>query len=119
LRGMLLGRHGFLFLTVALLVAAGCQKTTRTNDPQLKPIQEMIDAQVPLGTPEAKVRGFLVSSGYTEIPAQKPGTVVATIHAAAAQQVPPVSARVTFYFDANGKLNTFELQRTAEGPHTQ
>jgi hypothetical protein len=113
-----LSRYGAVFLGLALLSVASCQKITRTNDPQLKPIQEMLDAQVPPGISDEKVMSFLESSGYVVIPAQKPGTIVATIHAAR-QEASQVNARVTFYFDANHKLNTFELQRISDIPHPQ
>lgn len=111
-------RCGAAFLGLVLLSFAGCQKTTRTNDPQLKPIQEMLDAQVPPGTPDEKVMSFLENGGYAVLPTQKPGTIVAIIPAAR-QQASPVTARVTFYFDANHKLNTFELQRISDIPHPQ
>lgn len=109
-------QRGLVFLAIALLGAGGCQKRSRTNDLQLKPIQEMLDAQAPPGTSEEQVNAFLSSRGYAVLPVQKPGTLAAIIPAAGTQQV---TARVIFYFDANHKLNTFELQRAADGPHSQ
>src|ERR1700740_1149742 len=101
----------------ALLVAAmlasftGCQKAAGTADPQLKPIQAMLEQQLPPRTPEEKVVTFLDNRGYPILPAQKQGTIVANIRRTDTATVQPVIARVTFYFDANRKLNTFELQR--------
>jgi hypothetical protein len=101
-----------LLLALAVSVAA-CSKPQpgETSDPQLKPIQEMIQQQLPIGTTDASVRTFLSARGYTtEIPTQ-PGTIAATIRHIDTQTVQPVTARVIFYFDANGKLNTYEIRR--------
>jgi hypothetical protein len=102
----------FLFVCAIALTLNACQKMPRTSDPQLKPIQDMLDAQLPVGTPQAHVLTFLNNRGYAVLPAGQQGTIVTTIRHIDAQTVSPVTARVTFYFDANGKLNTYELQRT-------
>jgi hypothetical protein len=102
------------FACTTSLWTGGCHKTKRTDDPQLEAIQQVLDAHVPPGTPEEKVRAFLKSRGCVELPPQRPGTLVAIIPPAEAARTQAV-ARVTFYFDANGKLNTFELQRATEG----
>lgn len=104
--------RGVGIFTLLLLCAVGCQKAARTSDPQLKPIQDMLDAQLPPGTPEANVLTFLDNRNYPVEPIGKQGTVVATIRHIDTETVTPVTARVTFYFDANRKLNTFEMQRT-------
>jgi hypothetical protein len=108
--------QAFLFLCAVLLALGGCQKTPRTSDPQLKPIQDMLDEQLPAGTPEANVLTFLGNRGYPVLPTGKQGTVVTTIRHIDTQTVTPVTARVTFYFDANRKLNTYEMQRTFNDP---
>ena len=105
-----------LSLALALAVLAGCQKTARTEDPQLKPIQAMLEQQLPAHTPEEKVVLYLDDNGYAILGAQKQGTIVAIIRRKDTAAVQPVVARVTFYFDANRKLNTFELQRPADEP---
>ena len=107
---------GLLILCVALLCSAGCQKMPRTDDPQLKPIQDMLDAQLPPGTPDTKVLTFLENRGFPVLPTGKQGTIVTTIRHIDSQTVTPVTARVTFYFDANRKLNTYEMQRTFNEP---
>ena len=94
----------------------GCQKHFLPEDPQLKPIQDMLDAQVPIGTPEANVSLFLNSQGYPLEPSYKAGTLVAIIRKIDTQRLQPVTARVTFYFDANGKLASVVLQRTMNAP---
>jgi len=103
---------GLMILCAAILCVAGCQKIERTNDPQLKPIQTMLDAQLPQGTPEANVLAFLNNRGFPVLPDGKQGTIVTTIRHIDTETVTPVTARVTFYFDANRRLNTFEMQRT-------
>jgi hypothetical protein len=98
------------------LALAGCGGAGQTDDPQLKPIQAMLEAQLPRRTPEEKVVLYLDNNGYSILAAQKQGTIVAIIRRKDTAAVQPVSARVTFYFDANRKLNTFELQRPENEP---
>ena len=108
---LLPGMRSGLLLALALAGLAGCGGAGRTDDPQLKPIQSMLEAQLPPHTPEEKVVAFLGNRGYPILPAQKQGTIVANIRRTDTATGQPVIARVTFYFDANRKLNTFELQR--------
>jgi hypothetical protein len=103
-------------LGLALASFAGCHGNTPREDPQLKPIQAMLEEQLPPHTPEEKVVTFLDNRGYPILPAQKRGTIVANIRRTDTPAVQPVIARVTFYFDANRKLNTFELQRPVSEP---
>jgi hypothetical protein len=110
------GTHWILLPALGLICAGGCGKAARTEDPQLKPIQAMLEEQLPLRTPEEKVVAFLDNHGYPILAAQKQGTIVANIRRTDMQAVQPVIARVTFYFDANRKLNTFELQRPVSAP---
>lgn len=119
LRWMFSLRHagcGTLSLALTLAGLTGCEKTVGTEDPQLKPIQAMLEKQLPPHTPEEKVVAFLDNQGYPILPAQKQGTIVANIRRTDTATVQPVIARVTFYFDANRKLNTFELQKPAIEP---
>jgi hypothetical protein len=103
---------------VALLFIsiAGCQKVQRTSDPQLQPIQEMLDTRLPPGSTQAKVATYLNTQGYPIEPSEKPGTIVAVIRKIDVQRMEPITARATFYFDATGRLNTFELQRMLNQP---
>jgi hypothetical protein len=119
LRGRFLprcGKQGKLLLSLALGGLAGCHGTGTAEDPQLKPIQTMLEQQLPPRTPEEKVVLFLDNHGYPILAAQKQGTIVANIRRTDTATVQPVIARVTFYFDANRKLNTFELQRPVAEP---
>ncbi len=116
-------RHGrLLFCSLLLLMASlatGCQKGYHVDDPQLKPIQEMIETQLPLGSTADRVTNFLSVRGYEMQAPEKPGTLVAIIRHIDLETVRPVTARVTFYFDANGKLNAVEMTRTMNQPVTQ
>jgi hypothetical protein len=86
------------------------------KDPALKPIQEMLEQQVPIGTPRANVSLYLSTQGYAEEPAQEPGKIVTIIRKIDTEKLEPVTARVTFYFRVDGKLDHFELQRTLNQP---
>jgi hypothetical protein len=106
-----------LFLAlVGMLLLGACSKSLKVDDPQLKPIQEMLEANLPTGTEQGAVSRFLAMRAYpTEAPS-KPGTIVAIIRHIDTEKLQPVTARVTFYFDANGKLNTMEIVRTMNAP---
>jgi hypothetical protein len=110
------GTQRGLLLALALAGLAGCGGAGQTDDPQLKPIQSMLEQELPRRTPEEKVVLYLDNHGYSILAAQKQGTIVAIIRRKDTAAVQPVSARVTFYFDANRKLNTFELQRPENAP---
>jgi len=88
----------------------------QVDDPQLEPIQKMIETQLPKGSTADRVTNFLSVRGYQLQAPEKPGTVVAIIRHIDTQTVRPVTARVTFHFDANGKLNAVEMIRTANQP---
>lgn len=103
---------GFLLVAAFLLLLAGCSQERKVDDPQLKPIQDLLEANTPVGTPEATVSHFLAMRGYETEPSDQPGTIVAIIRHIDTEKLQPVTARVTFYFDANGKLNTYEIART-------
>ena len=109
----------WLAAAAAILMLVGCQKAAKTDDPQLKPIQQMLDEQLPLGTTDAAVNAFLAARDYPSEPGAKPGTIVAKIRHIDTERVQPVTARVTFYFDENGKLKDYELQRTMNEPIPQ
>jgi hypothetical protein len=108
-----------ILLFAPLVLLLGCQKTIRTSDPQLKPIQDMLDQQVPIGSTIEHVTTFIATRGYPTEPPEKTGTLIAVIRHIDTRTVQPVTARVTFYFDANGKLNTYEMQRTLNQPIPQ
>jgi hypothetical protein len=106
-----------ILLTAGILFfSAGCKKVLQIDDPQLKPIQIMLETELPVGTPETVVSQFLSMRGYPTEPSDKPGTLIAIIRHIDTEKLQPVTARVTFYFDANGKLNTYDMVRTMNQP---
>jgi hypothetical protein len=109
-------RRVLMLCCVLLLALTGCQKMLRVSDPQLQPIQDMLDAQVPPGSSQERVSSFLAARGYPIEPSEKTGTIVAIIRHIDTQRMQPVTARVTFYFDATNKLNTVEIKRTMNEP---
>jgi hypothetical protein len=109
----------FAAILGAVLLCGCGAKSNEVDDPQLKPIQEMLNAQVPPGTTEGAVNQFLELRGYEMQAEHKPGTIVAIIRHIDTEKLQPVTARVTFYFDANGKLNTTEIVRTFNRPIPQ
>jgi len=111
------GTRRGLWIGLAMAWLAGCGGAGRTDDPQLKPIQSMLEQELPRRTPEEKVVLYLDNHGYSILAAQKQGTIVAIIRRKDMAAIQPVTARVTFYFDANRKLNTFELQRPENVPN--
>jgi hypothetical protein len=105
-----------LLLLFALLAAA-CQKSfMQVDDPQLKPIQQMIETQLPKGSTADRVTTFLSVRGYELQPPEKPGTLVAIIRHIDTRTVRPVTARVTFSFDASGRLNAVQMTRIPNQP---
>src|SRR5579883_3179945 len=82
---------GITLICALLLWMGGCQKVERTNDPKLKPLQEMLDAQLPAGTPESKVLTFLDNRGYPVLPSGEPGTIVTSIRHINQQRLLPPS----------------------------
>lgn len=107
---------GVALALASLFLWSGCKRMLQIDDPQLKPIREMLDTHVPTGTPESLVNQFLSTRGYPLDLDHKPGTLVAIIRHIDTEKLRPVTARVTFYFDANGKLTDTEIVRTVNQP---
>ena len=109
----------FVSFIAGLLFLGGCKGAFKVDDPRLKPIQAMLDEKLPVGSTEGAVVEFLSARGYPTEPPEKPGTLVSIIRHIDTEKLQPVTARVTFYFDANGKLNTYEIVRTMNAPIPQ
>lgn len=99
-------------LMVLSLTLGGCKKkeATHTSDATLEGIDELLAKQLPPGTPMSRVANFLRSRGYELRDATEPHTLVAIVHHINPQTIQPEAARVTFRFDADLKLVTYELQ---------
>lgn len=106
-------------LLVGVLSLSSCERAFKVDDPQLKPIQATLEKNVPVGTPVGAVSLFLSTRGYPLEPSDKASTLVAIIRHIDTEKLQPVTARVTFHFDANGKLTSYEIVRTMNAPIPQ
>jgi hypothetical protein len=111
-----LGRS--LFGVFLLLAPAGCKSGAHTSDSRLRQIDEMLDSQLPQGTPKARVVFFLSSQGYPLESTSDAKAIVAIVHRVDTDTLQPATARVTFHFDASDKLKSYELD-SATGFPTQ
>ena len=103
----------FVLLTVGL---SGCKTSAHTSDPRLRQIDELLDSQLPQGTPKSRVIFFLSSQGFPLQNARDEKAVVAIVHRVDTSTLQPATARVTFHFDANDKLKSYELEPAADSP---
>jgi hypothetical protein len=97
--------------TFVLFLLAGCGNTTTVDDPQLKQVQEMLDAQLPPGTPSALVTQFVNARGYPIEASGRTDMMVVVIRHIDPEHLKPVTARVTFHFDSNDKLLKTDIVR--------
>lgn len=112
-----------LLLAAVVLSFAGCKESLKNafkvEDPQLKPIETMVQQNVPLGSTQGAVLEFLSARGYPTDNPTEPNTIVGIIRHIDTEKMQPVTARVTFYFDANGKLKSIDVVRTMNEPIPQ
>jgi len=97
----------------ALLALAGCKQSGHTSDPRLRPIDEMLDSQLPAGTAKSRVVFYLNSQNF---PAENTGdarAIVAIVHHVDSDTLQPATARVTFHFDTSDNLKSYELVAAA------
>jgi hypothetical protein len=104
---------------VVLLLAFsiwGCKNNTHTSDSRLQKIDEMLNAQLPQGTPRFRVEYFLISRGYKLEDSPDKSSFVGVVRHVDTATLQPATARVTFHFDANNKLTSYELQSVPDAP---
>jgi hypothetical protein len=108
----------FLMLLVALLTIQliGCKSKGRTADPRLKKIDNMLSAQLPKGTQRGRVEFFLNSRGYRVEDSPDKNVIVAIVRHIDTETLRPATARVTFHFDSNNKLVSYDLQPAPDAP---
>ena len=106
---------GTVFLAVLL---SGCKTSAHTSDPRLRQIDEMLDSQLPPGTPKSRVTLFLSSQNFPVENASGAKVVVAIVHRVDTDTLQPATARVRFLFDASDKLKSYDLE-TAASPVPQ
>ena len=97
---------------MALCVAAGgCKKAApHTSDARLGHIDELLAKELPPGTPAYRVQTFVHLRGYEVQNSTEPHTLVVIVHHVDLETLQPEAARVTFRFDADLKLTTYDLQ---------
>ena len=104
----------FLLAGVFLVLAvAGCKTGAHTSDPRLRQIDEMLNSQLPQGTPKSRVIFFLGSQNFPVENASDAKAVVAIVHRVDTDTLQPATARVTFHFDASDKLKSYDLEPAA------
>ena len=103
--------QGLLLSGVSLSLAlSGCKTSGHTSDPRLRQIDEMLDSQVPQGTPKSRVIFFLSSQNFAVENAGDARTVVAIVHRVDTDTLQPATARVIFHFDDADKLKSYDLE---------
>lgn len=107
-----------LACAVVLLSLSGyaCKRNAHTSDFRLQKIDEMLNAQLPQGTPRPRVEYFLNSRGYKLEDSPDKNSLVAVVRHIDTDTLQPATARVTFHFDSNDKLISYELQSATDAP---
>jgi len=103
-------------LLVLVLPGTGCKGHSHTSDPQLRSIDQLLEKSFPPGTPRVRIDLFIASRGYAVEPSSEPRTLVAVIRHIDTDTLQPVTARVTFHFDAADRLTTYDLVRVPDAP---
>ena len=76
----------------------------------------MLNTQLPPGTPRARVEFFLNSRGYAMDPSHDKSSLAAVVRHVDTDTLQPATARVTFHFDSNRNLISYELQSAPDAP---
>jgi hypothetical protein len=98
------------FLGIFLILSlAACKGKGHTSDPRLRQIDELLDAQLPAGSLKARVAVYLSSQGFPLQASNDPRAIVAIVHRVDTETLRPVTALVTFHFDARDKLKSYEI----------
>jgi hypothetical protein len=103
-------------LLLSLLSASGCKSHSHTSDSRLQKIDEMLNSKLPPGTPMSRVDHFLKSRGYSVEDSPDKNSLVAVVRHVDTDTLQPATARVTFHFDSNRNLISYELQSAPDAP---
>jgi hypothetical protein len=104
---------------VVLLLAfsiCGCKNNAHTSDSRLQKIDEMLNSQLPQGTQRFRVEYFLNSRGYKLEDSPDKSSFIGIVRHVDTDTLQPATARVTFHFDVNNKLTSYELQSVPDAP---
>ncbi len=102
-----------LFLAFSIY---GCKSDAHTSDSRLQKIDEMLNTQLPRGTPRSRLEFFLNSRGYKPRDSPDKNSLVAVVRQIDTDTLQPATARVTFHFDLNDKLVSYELESAPDAP---
>ena len=102
-----------LFLAFSLY---GCKSAAHTSDSRLEKIDEMLNTQLPQGTPRLRLEFFLHSRGYQLEGSPDKNSLVAVVRQIDTDTLEPQTARVTFHFDLKDKLVSYELEAAPDAP---
>jgi len=102
-----------LFLAFSI---CGCKSKAHTSDSRLEKIDEMLNTQLPRGTPRSRLEFFLNSHGYRLEDAPDKNSLVAVVRQIDTVTLQPRTARVTFHFDVHDKLVSYELEAAPDAP---
>jgi hypothetical protein len=108
-----------LLVTLAAILvfsAGGCKTSSHTSDSRLQKIDELLNAKLPKGTPRSRVSYFLTSRGYQLQDSPDKDSLVAVVRHIDTDTLQPSTAVVTFHFDANNNLTTYNLQPAPDAP---
>jgi ATP-dependent 26S proteasome regulatory subunit len=101
---------------LSLFSTSGCKSHSHTSDSRLQKIDEMLNTQLPKGTPMSRVDHFLKSRGYIVENAPDKNTLVGVVRHVDPDTLQPATARVTFHFDSNANLISYDLQSAPDAP---
>jgi hypothetical protein len=92
-----------------ILPLVGCRGGRHTHNSRLREIDEMLDTRLPEGSTKSRVVIYLSSQGFPLQPSKDPRELVALVHHVDTETLKPVTALVTFHFDAADKLKSYNL----------
>ena len=98
------------------LMSIGCKSHSHTSDSSLRKIDEMLNSQLPQGTPRLRVEYFLNSRGYRLEDSPDRASLIAVVRLIDTETLIPATARVTFHFDSNERLLSYDLQPAPDAP---
>lgn len=107
----------FILFSLALLFLlplSACRKGSHTSDPRLRATDEMLSSHLPASTPLSRLVFYLNSQGFQIESSEDSQTIVALVRHVDPKTLQPVTARVTFYFDARGGLVSYDLVRVPD-----
>lgn len=103
-------------MLLSSLVVFGCKTHSHTSDSRLQKIDELLNSQLPQGTPRPRVEYFLNSRGYQLENSPDKTSLIAVVRHIDTETLIPATARVTFHFDSNEKLLSYDLQPAPDAP---